>query len=69
MAKKTIIVTESRLNEIISEQVKKALREGIDIDTDSTPHTVGFNPNHQEYVDTNDPWNPYPIYNETRWRN
>lgn len=25
--------------------------------------TVGFNPNHQKYVNTNDPWEPYPIYN------
>ena len=36
--------------------------EGIDID--QRKRLVSFNPNHQNYVDTNDPWNPKPIYNE-----
>lgn len=36
--------------------------EGIDIDKNRS--TVAFNPSHQNYVDTNDPWNPKPIYNE-----
>ncbi|WP_111898791.1 phosphoribosyltransferase [Pseudoprevotella muciniphila] len=69
MTKKIIKLTKSKLNDIISEEVKKVLKEGIDIDTNSTPHTVGFNPNHQEYVDTNDPWNPQPIYNKVNGYN
>ena len=62
MGKKQIRLTENELKEVVKDAVQKVI-EGIDIDTDSIPHTVGFNPNHQEYVDTNDPWNPYPIYN------
>lgn len=60
---KTITLTESELNKIINEHVYNILNEyGIDID--SATKTVGFNPNHQEYIDTNDSWNPKPIYNE-----
>ena len=62
MVKKTIHITESELKEIINEQINRIIEEGIDIDIPS--RTVGFNPNHQEYVDTNDPWNPQPFYNE-----
>ena len=64
MAKKTMHITESELTEIINEQINKIIEEGIDIDIPSK--TVGFNPNHQKYVDTNDPWNPHPFYNEVR---
>lgn len=59
---KKIIITESELKNIIRESVKKTLvKEGIDVDGENM--TVGFNPNHQKYVNTNDPWEPYPIYN------
>lgn len=54
-------LNEENIKELIQEEVRKYLNEGIDIDKDNM--TVGFNPNHQEYVDTNDPWNPQPIYN------
>lgn len=56
-----ITLTENQLNSIIKEVVSRVINEGIDVNKDEL--TVGFNPNHQEYVDTNDPWNPKPIYN------
>ena len=62
MAKKLIRLSEDQLKKVVKDSIVNMV-EGIDIDVDSIPHTVGFNPNHQEYVDTNDPWNPYPIYN------
>lgn len=65
MTKKIIKINESDLNEVIKDTIQTVI-EGIDIDIDSAPHKVGFNPNHQEYVDTNDPWCPYPFYNEVR---
>lgn len=46
----------------INETIDNHIFEGIDVDKEN--HIVSFNPNHQEYVDTNDPWNPKPIYNE-----
>ena len=46
----------------LNEYMDNTMFEGIDLDKDK--HTVSFNPNHQNYVDTNDPWNPKPIYNE-----
>lgn len=57
------MLTESQLSNLIRESISKILKEyGIDIDKKNK--LVGFNPNHQEYIDTNDPWNPQPIYNE-----
>lgn len=56
-----IVISESDLRHIIRESVEKVIKEGIDIDKEKM--TVGFNPNHQENVDTNDPWTPKPIYN------
>jgi hypothetical protein len=61
MSKKIITITEDELKEIVNKQVKQILEEGIDIDKRNM--TVGFNHSHQKYVDTNDPWNPKPIYN------
>lgn len=56
---------EAMIRRIVREELKPYLHnemnEGIDIDGDK--RTVAFNPNHQENVDTNDPWNPKPIYN------
>lgn len=49
------------IKQLIREELTEMIKEGIDIDHDK--FTVSFNPNHQEYVDTNDPWNPKPIYN------
>ena len=46
MAKKTIHLTESEIIEIISKYIENYINEGIDINFDSSPHTVGFNPNH-----------------------
>lgn len=66
MAKKVIRLTESELRKMIYDGIKDAIDEGIDIDVDSTPPTVAFNPNHQNYVNTNSPWNPRPFYNEVR---
>lgn len=60
---KTIQITEEKLNEIVKETVSQVL-EGIDIDKENL--TVGFNPTHQDYIYTNDPWNPKPIYNMVR---
>ena len=37
--------------------------DGIDIINEKDEHLVGFNPNHQNNVDTNDLYNPKPIYN------
>lgn len=54
-------LTEDELSNIIKECIHRILGEGIDVDKDKME--VGFNPNHQEYVNTNDPWNPKPIYN------
>ena len=62
MSKKIVRLTETQLNEIITESVKEILslceelEEGIDID----PHTrtVSFNPNHEENVDTSVENNP-----------
>lgn len=45
----------------INECIDNHIFEGIDVDVKDK--IVAFNPNHQEYVDTNDPWNPTPIYN------
>ncbi len=60
---KRILLTELDLKNIVEETMQRILNEyGIDIDT--SDKTVAFNPTHQEYVDTNDPWTPYPIYNE-----
>lgn len=56
----TIQISEEKLNEIVKETVSQIL-EGIDVDKENL--TVGFNPTHQNYIGTNDPWNPYPIYN------
>lgn len=58
-----------KIDEIIKKEIKEYLieniiKEGIDIYADENPPKVAFNPTHQEYVDTNDPWNPRPIYNE-----
>ncbi len=46
----------------LNEYMDNHMFEGIDVDDEN--HIVSFNPNHQEYVDTNDHWNPKPIYNE-----
>lgn len=68
--KKTManIRTESDLNRIVQETVKSVinqlLTEEFGIDYDKEEKTVSFNPTHQDAVDTNDPWKPYPIYNE-----
>ena len=48
------------IRDLVKEEIKKLLSEGIDI----KDNTVAFNPSHQDNVDTNDPWNPKPIYNE-----
>lgn len=45
-----------------NEYLDNTMFEGIELD--DVNHIVSFNPNHQEYVNTNDPWNPKPIYNE-----
>lgn len=60
MGKKITLTTEE-LDRIIKEVASRVLKEGIDIDKDNL--TVGFNPSHQNYINTNDPWNPIPIYN------
>lgn len=60
---KTIQISEEKLNEIVKETVSQIL-EGIDVDKENL--TVGFNPTHQDYIYTNDPWNPKPIYNMVR---
>jgi hypothetical protein len=54
---------EDLIRKIVQEEISKYfnISEGIDIDAKNL--TVSFNPNHQENVDTNDPWNPMPIYN------
>mgnify|MGYP002515370649 CR=1 FL=1 len=52
---------DSKINDIL-ESLNSYMDEGIEFDDET--HIVSFNPNHQEYVDTNDPWNPKPIYNE-----
>lgn len=49
------------IKQLIKEELREILKEGIDLDKPNL--TVSFNPNHQNYVDTNDPWNPKPIYN------
>lgn len=59
-----ITLTTEELDKIIKEAVKRVLKEGIDVDIDTK--SVGFNPNHQNYIDTNDHWNPKPIYNNVR---
>lgn len=59
----TIQISEEKLNEIVKETVSQIL-EGIDVDKENL--TVGFNPTHQDYIYTNDPWNPKPIYNMVR---
>ena len=58
-------INESDANNMIvtlNEYMDNHMFEGIDVDKDK--RIVSFNPNHQNYVDTNDPWNPKPIYNE-----
>lgn len=57
---KTITLSEDKINEIIKQTVMQIL-EGIDVDVNKL--TVDFNPNHQNYINTNDPWKPKPIYN------
>lgn len=57
-----ITLTTEKLDKIIKEAVTRVLSEGIDVYKDDM--TVGFNPNHQNYINTNDPWKPKPIYNE-----
>lgn len=49
-------LNEEYIKELIGEEVRKYLNEGIDIIKDNM--TVDFNPNHQEYVDTNNPCKP-----------
>ena len=56
-----ITLSEEELTKIIKECINRIVDEGIDVDTEKME--VGFNPNHQEYVNTNDPWYPKPIYN------
>lgn len=60
---------ENKINKVLKEALDKFIKEnvineGIDIYPNENPPKVAFNPTHQEYVDTNDPWNPKPIYNE-----
>lgn len=61
MKNKTLIITEEELRNLIREEIKEILTEGIDVDDINME--VGFNPDNQNYIDTNDPWNPKPIYN------
>ena len=63
---KKIKLTEQKLKTIIKTVVNDVITEGIDIDYESGVNTVAFNPNHQNYVNTNDPWTPIPFYNEVR---
>jgi hypothetical protein len=46
-------------DQIIRESINSVL-EGLDLDP--VYGTVGMNPNHQNYVDTNDAWSPHPYY-------
>lgn len=56
------MLTEEQIREIVREEINKlCTTEGIDVDKNQM--LVGFNPSHQENVNTNDPWNPKPIYN------
>lgn len=50
------IITERKIREIVKEEIKKLLAEGIDF---PKSRTVSVNNNHQNYVDTNDYYNPY----------
>lgn len=50
------ILTERKIREIVREEIRKFLAEGIDI---PKSRTVSVNNNHQNYVDTNDCYNPY----------
>lgn len=61
---KKALINEAELRRIIREEIQKHLKISEGIDIDKTAMTVAFNPNHQNYVDTNDPWNPKPIYNQ-----
>lgn len=58
---KVTTIKEHELRQIVRDELSKVLIEGIDVDDKMM--TVGFNPHHQNYVNTNDPWNPKPIYN------
>lgn len=43
-------------------ELKNKVVDGVDIDSQN--FLVSFNPNHQNNVDTNDPYNPRPFYDE-----
>lgn len=51
--------TVDKLDKIIKESINLVV-EGIDLDP--VYGDVSLNPNHQNYVDTNDAWNPQPYY-------
>ena len=52
-------VTVDKIDKIIKESIKLVV-EGLDLDP--VYGTVGLNPEHQNYVDTNDALNPRPYY-------
>lgn len=59
------MITEEEIRKIVREELSKYLvGEGIDVWPEK--YELAFNPNHQNYIDTNDPWNPQPIYSTVR---
>lgn len=59
MEKKSIKVTTKVLRDIISEGIKKALSEGIDVD--EYTYTVSYNPYHENNVETSEITNPIMV--------
>lgn len=58
------MISEEDIDRVAKEVINRLIGEGIDVD--KTKMVVGFNPNHQNYINTNDPWNPKPIYTNVR---
>jgi len=54
-----MLVMVDNLDRIIRESINSVL-EGLDLDP--VYGNVSMNPNHQNYVDTNDAWSPHPYY-------
>jgi hypothetical protein len=54
-----MLVMVDNFDKIIRESINSIV-EGLDLDP--VYGTVSMNPNHQNYVDTNDAWSPHPYY-------
>ena len=59
-------MTEQEIRNIVKEEIKKILKEGIDLKQDGDKRTVSVTNNHQNYVDTNDYKNPKLFDGECR---